>query len=111
VYVIRKRIKLTAEKAIYVFVNDILPPTSSFMKALYEEHRDQDGFLYIKYSGENYFGAMAEEAHFEASPGSESLFAHAACPGAHWHVEVPHSADASNGEEPQIHATCRSSHD
>ncbi len=56
VYVIRKRIKLTAEKAIYVFVNGVLPPTAAYMSALYEEHRDEDGFLYIKYSGENYFG-------------------------------------------------------
>lgn len=27
VYVVRKRIKLSAEKAIFVFVNNVLPPT------------------------------------------------------------------------------------
>jgi GABA(A) receptor-associated protein len=26
------------------------------MSSLYEEHRDEDGFLYITYSGENTFG-------------------------------------------------------
>jgi GABA(A) receptor-associated protein len=56
VYVIRKRIKLSAEKAIYIFVNNVLPPTAAYMSALYDEHKDEDGFLYIKYSGENYFG-------------------------------------------------------
>ena len=47
VYVIRKRIKLAPEKAIFVFVNDMLPPTASLMSLVYEEHKDEDGFLYI----------------------------------------------------------------
>jgi len=29
---------------------------ASLMSAVYEEMRDKDGFLYIKYSGENTFG-------------------------------------------------------
>ncbi|KAF8911953.1 autophagy-like protein 8 precursor [Gymnopilus junonius] len=37
VYVIRKRIKLAPEKAIFIFV-------------------DEDNFLYVSYSGENTFG-------------------------------------------------------
>ncbi|RKP05965.1 autophagy protein Atg8 ubiquitin like protein [Thamnocephalis sphaerospora] len=57
VYVIRKRIKLSSEKAIFIFVNDVLPPTAALMSAVYEEHKDEDGFLYITYSGENTFGA------------------------------------------------------
>ena len=56
VYVIRKRIKLSAERAIYLFVDNVLPPTAAYMSALYSEHKDEDGFLYIKFSGENYFG-------------------------------------------------------
>ncbi|XP_054787541.1 autophagy-related protein 8C-like isoform X2 [Prosopis cineraria] len=57
VYVIRKRIKLSAEKAIFVFINNILPPTAALMSAIYEEHKDEDGFLYMTYSGENTFGS------------------------------------------------------
>ncbi|KAJ2750155.1 Autophagy- protein 8, partial [Coemansia sp. BCRC 34490] len=57
VYVIRKRIKLSPEKAIFIFVNEILPPTAALMSSVYEEHKDDDGFLYITYSGENTFGA------------------------------------------------------
>ena len=56
VYVIRRRLKLEQEKAIFIFVNNILPPTSAFVQQVYEEHRDDDGFLYVTYSGENSFG-------------------------------------------------------
>lgn len=110
VYVIRKRIKLSPEKAIFIFVRNVLPPTcgcggvcswslclwarlvagmcdphrnpdpqhllcppsppppspphprpprpaAALMSSIYEDHRDEDGFLYITYSGENTFGA------------------------------------------------------
>ena len=56
VYVIRKRIKWPSEKAIFIFVNDILPPTAALISTIYEEHKDEDGFLYVLYSGENTFG-------------------------------------------------------
>jgi len=56
VYVVRKRIKLGAEKAIFIFVKDMLPPTASLLSAIYDEHKDEDGFLYMTYSGENTFG-------------------------------------------------------
>lgn len=56
VYVIRKRIKLSPEKAIFIFINNVLPPTAALMSSIYEEQKDDDGFLYITYSGENTFG-------------------------------------------------------
>ncbi|KAJ1649336.1 ubiquitin-like protein atg8 [Dispira simplex] len=56
VYVIRKRIRLSPEKAIFIFVNEVLPPTAAMMSAIYEEYKDEDGFLYVTYSGENTFG-------------------------------------------------------
>ncbi|KAG0337033.1 ubiquitin-like protein atg8 [Podila humilis] len=61
VYVIRKRIHLTSEKAIFIFVNEALPPTAALMSSVYDEHKDQDGFLYITYSGENTFGGECQE--------------------------------------------------
>jgi len=60
VFVIRKRIKLTPEKAIFLFVNNVLPPNSELMGALYDKNADQDGFLYATYSGESTFGAIDE---------------------------------------------------
>ncbi|XP_006292414.2 autophagy-related protein 8g [Capsella rubella] len=57
VYVIRKRIKLSAEKAIFIFVDDVLPPTGAMMSTIYEDKKDEDGFLYVTYSGENTFGS------------------------------------------------------
>lgn len=61
VYVIRKRIKLSPEKAIFIFINNVLPPTAALMSSIYEEQKDEDGFLYITYSGENTFGGQEAE--------------------------------------------------
>ena len=55
-YVIRKRMKLAPEKAIYLFINDKLCPTSALLSQIYNENKDEDGFLYIKYDGESTFG-------------------------------------------------------
>ena len=55
-YVIRKRIKINAEKAIFMFVNNTLPASSDLMSNVYETKRESDGFLYFVYSGENTFG-------------------------------------------------------
>eukprot|EP01038_Epipyxis_sp_PR26KG_P005358 gene5358-7432_t len=56
VYVIRKRLKLQPEKAIFLFVNGVIPPTAAMLNTIYEQHKDKDGFLYISYSDENVFG-------------------------------------------------------
>jgi len=56
IYVIRKRIQLNPQKALFIFVNNILPSTTSLMSTVHEEYKDPDGFLYINYSSENTFG-------------------------------------------------------
>jgi GABA(A) receptor-associated protein len=56
VYVIRKRISLNPNKAIFIFINNTLPPISSSVGDIYGQHMDEDGFLYIMYSSENTFG-------------------------------------------------------
>jgi GABA(A) receptor-associated protein len=56
-YVIRKRIKLKETESIFMFVNDtVLAPTSHTMTTLYENYKDEDGFLYLVYCNENVFG-------------------------------------------------------
>ena len=57
VYIIRKRIRLTPEQAIFIFVDDKLPSTAHVCSDVYEEHKDPDGFLYCSLSAENTFGA------------------------------------------------------
>lgn len=55
-FVIRKRIKLEPEKAIFMFVNNTLPPTAMLMSQLYKENSEKCGFLYISVQSENTFG-------------------------------------------------------
>ena len=56
-YVIRKRIKISSEISIYLFVdNKIMVPCSALLGVVYDEHKDKDGFLYIQYGGESTFG-------------------------------------------------------
>lgn len=55
-FLIRKRIQLRPENALFFFVNNTIPPTSSTMGSLYQEHHDEDFFLYIAYSNENVYG-------------------------------------------------------
>lgn len=56
IWIIRKRVKLPAEKALYVYVNRTIPVASTSVGEVYEEHKDEDSFLYICYSGESTFG-------------------------------------------------------
>jgi GABA(A) receptor-associated protein len=54
--IIRQRIKLSPDKAIFIFINNILPPTSATIHSIYNEMKHGDGFLYIHYNGESVFG-------------------------------------------------------
>ena len=56
IYVIRKRLKLDSEKAMFIFINGQLPTNSHLICDLYEKNKDQDGFLYVTYALENTFG-------------------------------------------------------
>ena len=56
IFIIRKRISLSSERALFIFCNNSLPTTGSLMRELYGSHGDHDGFLYMTYCGENTFG-------------------------------------------------------
>lgn len=60
IVIIRKRIKIEADQAIFVFVENILPPLTSTMAYLYEHMKNEDGYLYIYYNGESTFGNKNE---------------------------------------------------
>ena len=57
IYIIRTRMKLPPEKSLYIFVNGtVMPHTGGSITEYYHRYKDDDGFLYISYSGENTFG-------------------------------------------------------
>ena len=45
-FVIRKRIKLSPDKSIYLFIDGSLQNTAANLGQVYEEHKDKDGFIY-----------------------------------------------------------------
>uniref|UniRef100_A0A3Q7EG83 Autophagy-related protein n=1 Tax=Solanum lycopersicum TaxID=4081 RepID=A0A3Q7EG83_SOLLC len=47
---------LAPGKALFVFVNNTLPQTTSLIETVYESSKDKDGFLYMCYSSEKTFG-------------------------------------------------------
>lgn len=53
VYVIRKRIKLSAEKAIFIFVDNVLPPTGTllyiFMSSITNTHHLWNTFFFFSF--------------------------------------------------------------
>ena len=51
IYVVRKRIKLDANEALFVLVNKNLQPSSKIMFEIYENNKSDDNFLYIEYVG------------------------------------------------------------
>ena len=44
----------------FFFVNDVISPTSATMGQLYQEHHEEDFFLYIAYSDESVYGTQWE---------------------------------------------------
>ena len=56
-YVVRKRIKnVTSETGLFFFINNTMPPTGEILNKIYATHKDEDGFLYVHFTGENTFG-------------------------------------------------------
>ena len=55
-FIIRKRLKLGPEQALFVFINNRIPVTSSIISNMYKENKDEDGFLYVLISKESTFG-------------------------------------------------------
>jgi len=64
-FLIRKRISLRPEDALFFFVNNVIPPTSATMGSLYQEHHEEDSFLYIAYSDESVYGSPDAWTHLQ----------------------------------------------
>jgi len=55
-YVIRKRLALKAEEAIFLFANSTVLIATASLQDVYKKYQDLDGFLYLNYALENTFG-------------------------------------------------------
>jgi GABA(A) receptor-associated protein len=56
-FTIRKRMpELKPSEAIFLLIGNISPCNSDKLGTLYDRHKEDDGFLYIKYTTENTFG-------------------------------------------------------
>ena len=56
IHVVRKRINLSPTTAIFIYCNNIIPSSTSMMVTVYKECKDEDGFLYLNFNGEDTFG-------------------------------------------------------
>lgn len=56
IYVVRHQMKLPPEKALFIFVGNILPTTGMLVAELYEQYKSSDGFLRVVYTSESTFG-------------------------------------------------------
>lgn len=55
-HVVRKRLRLSGEEALFLTAGGLLPLASETMGTLHEKHCEPDKFLYITYTNENTFG-------------------------------------------------------
>lgn len=55
-FVIRKRIDIRPEQAIFIFCNGQLLLNQSELSEIYKKHKNDDNYLYLEYSGESTFG-------------------------------------------------------
>jgi GABA(A) receptor-associated protein len=53
---IRARMKMNAATALFIFIDNQLIPVTTVISAIYESHKDEDGYLYVCCSEENTFG-------------------------------------------------------
>jgi GABA(A) receptor-associated protein len=61
IFIIRKRLVISPEKALFLFINGTIPSSANLVRSLYEYNKHEDGFLYITYTFENTFGSILEK--------------------------------------------------
>ncbi|XP_067120025.1 uncharacterized protein [Centruroides vittatus] len=56
-FIIRKKVNLRSEDALFLFVNNTIPIVSDTMGFLYQQNHEEDYFMYIAYSDESVYGS------------------------------------------------------
>jgi autophagy-related ATG8-like protein len=72
VYVIRKRIKLSPEKAIFIYTQDVMPMTAALMQNVYTEYKDEDGSVLLPPASRSLASAHADWSHYTDSSTSST---------------------------------------
>ncbi|TKR88051.1 hypothetical protein L596_012352 [Steinernema carpocapsae] len=55
--IIRRRLHLLADQSLVIFVNETqIPSAMSGIRNVYEVYKDEDGFLYLSYASQSFFG-------------------------------------------------------
>jgi GABA(A) receptor-associated protein len=54
--VIRKRLNVPPETAIFCFIGDKITPTHALASAIYDENKEDDGYCYMTLESEKVFG-------------------------------------------------------
>ncbi|XP_013927409.1 PREDICTED: microtubule-associated proteins 1A/1B light chain 3C-like [Thamnophis sirtalis] len=63
-FTLRTRLSLTATQAFYLLVNNqTLPCPSLTLLEVYNDNKDEDGFLYMTYASQEMFGGGASSEH------------------------------------------------
>ena len=55
-HIIKKRVNIKEGEAIFIFVNNKIPRLTSLISTVYDNEKDEDGFLYVVYGIESTFG-------------------------------------------------------
>ncbi len=55
-FILRSRMKLTPEKALYIFVKNTLPPSTMTFREMEHMYAEEDGTLRLVYAAESTFG-------------------------------------------------------
>lgn len=56
IYILRKRLNITSDKALFIFINNTMPNSSINIYNIYNKHKEPDGFLYLHYYFQETFG-------------------------------------------------------
>lgn len=76
-FIIRKRIRLGPEKALFLFVGNTIPVASQTMGEV-NQHYARNGYLEVFYTGESVFGTSCQKGHSiicrPKAPNAESVF-------------------------------------
>ena len=57
IHVIRKKLHIPSDKAIYLLVGErVIPPTSASLHIIYDKYREKSGLLFMLVCSESFFG-------------------------------------------------------